>query len=176
MLLDYRIPLPREKERAISENHTRLRFEAHPSVLCQSTEQPHAMVCGRYCEIDEHDRVARVLMSTPRTIPGQLLERGWNSVWISFDVEPNSFQDSGNNIVDISSHHISAGVCDSLVPLRDIFRSKFFPVLLENSYTSFPLVDLFAPAKCQCCLHGGRVIFRQLRTLEFTSRFNQVNI
>src|SRR5262249_5489892 len=132
------------------------------------------MVCGRYCEIDEHDRVARVLMSTPRTIPSQLLECGWNAVRISFDVEPNCFQDSGNDIVDISSHDISAGVCDSLVPLRDILRSKFFPVLLENSYTGFPLVDLFASAKCQCCLHC-RVIFRQLRTLEFTSRFNRVN-
>src|SRR5262245_32985920 len=108
MLLDHRIPLPREKERAISENHTRRRFEAHSSVLGQSTEQPHAMVCGRYCEINEHDRVARVLMSIPRTIPSQLLECGWNSVWISFDVEPNCFQDSGNNVVDVCSHDISA--------------------------------------------------------------------
>src|SRR5262245_40972752 len=123
MLLDHRIPLHREKERTIGKNQARLRFEARPGVLCQSPEQPRAMIRRGYCEVDEHDGIARVLVSTPGTTPGQLLERGRNSVWISFDVEPNCFQDSGNDIPNISGHHVSAGVRDSLAPLRNIFRS-----------------------------------------------------
>src|SRR5215475_14059565 len=111
MLLDHPISPVSEEKRAVGENYTRRRFEILCRVLCNSLEESHSMECRSYCEIDEHDRVAGVFMSTPCTIPSQLLERGRNTVWISFNVEPNCLQDSGNDIAEISSHDISAGVC-----------------------------------------------------------------
>jgi hypothetical protein len=76
MFLDHPIPPVSEEKRAVGENYTRRRFEIPCRVLCNSFEDSRSMECRSYCEIDEHDRVARVLMSTPRTIRSQLLDAG----------------------------------------------------------------------------------------------------
>src|SRR6266699_1816747 len=167
MFLDHPIPPVSEKERAVSENSTRRRFETPSGVPCQSLEKPHSMVQRSYCEIDKHHRVARVRVATPRTICRQLLERGRNFVGISSDVELHRFQNSGNRIAHVSSHDVTTRIRDSLAPLADISRSKRFPVLLENAYTSFTLVDLFSLTKGQWYLHKA--------PYNLPPVFNQVN-
>src|SRR5262245_63191275 len=107
------------------------------------------MECRGYCQIDEHDRVSGVPVGTPRTICRQLLERVRDPAWISADIEPHRFENSCNHILNVSSHYVTAGIRDSLAPLSDISRSKLFPVFLENTHTSFTLVDFFAVTKCQ---------------------------
>src|SRR5262249_8695146 len=83
-----------------------------------------------------------------------LLERGRNFVWISSDVEPHCFQNSCNHIPNVSSHNVTARVRDSLAPLTNISRSKPSPVLLENAYAGFTLIDLFSFTKSQCVSIG----------------------
>ena len=151
MLLDYPIPPVSEKERTVSKNETRRRFETPSGVVCHSLEKPHSMVCRSYCEVDEYYRVTGIPVCTPRAIRRQVLKRGWNLVWIPADIEPYRFKNSCNHIVYISSHHVSAGICNSLTPFPGIPRSKPFPVLLENAYTSFTLIDLVAATKCYRC-------------------------
>src|SRR5262245_23478036 len=107
------------------------------------------MVRRSDCKIDEYDRVSGVPVGTPRTICRQLLERGRNLVRISSDIELHRFKNSRNHIANISSHHVTARIRDSLAPLTDVFRSKPFPVPLENAHTSLALVDFFAVTKCQ---------------------------
>src|SRR5215510_12776549 len=130
MLLDHRIPVSGEKQRTVSENQTRRRFEIPSGVLCHRCEETRTAKGGSDREIDEHDGVATVLVSAPRSIARQLLKRGGNLVWISVDVESNAFQNSGNDIANICGHYVAARGCDSFVELTHIFRSEFFPVPL----------------------------------------------
>src|SRR4029453_6272693 len=103
MLVDYPVPIGSEKERAVSQNYTGRRFKTHSGVLCQSLEKPRSMVLRCYCEIDEHDRVARFPVSSPCPICRQFLERGWDLLRIAPDIEPHRFKNSRDHIANVSS-------------------------------------------------------------------------
>jgi len=67
---------------------------------------------------------------------------------VSSDIEPHRLKNR-YHISNVGSHDVTARIRDALAPLTDISRSKFFPVVLKNAYTSFTLVDFFALTKCQ---------------------------
>jgi hypothetical protein len=49
---------------------------------------------------------------------------------------------------------MSGRIRDPFVPGSNVFWSEDLPILLENAYGGFRLIDLFAPAECQQCFHG----------------------
>ena len=71
-----------------------------------------------------------------------------HSLGIASDIEAHRLQNSGDDVADVSGDDIAAGVRDSFAPLIGVLGGECLPVRLKNTYTGFPLVDVFAVTKC----------------------------
>jgi len=112
------------------------------------------MVVRSDCKIDEHNSVTCHLMSAPSAARGQFLKRSGNVVWIASAIESHRFQYPGYHTAVIRRDYATAGIADSLVPFENVTGSECLPVLLKYRDTRFALVDLFAAAECERCLHS----------------------
>ena len=148
MLAAHPVSLVPGKERAVSENYARRRFETLPGKLDEGFENSRPMIFRGDCEVDEYDGVAGVRVCAPCTVCSQFMERGWNLEWIASNIKPYCFKNSCDRVVDVSSRHVTAGIRDSLAPRMHISRGEPFPVFLENAHTGFTLDNLLAATKC----------------------------
>src|SRR5438034_2203351 len=130
------------------------------SVGCYRLKKSRAVMVRSDGEIHEHEGVTCVFVCPPCAVGSQLTKCAGNPFGIASAVEAHRLQNSGHDVAHVSGNDIAAGIRDSFAPLIDVSWSECFPVHLKNTYTGFPLVDIFAVTKCDfhvCSLDRGQL-------------------